>query len=134
MAHFAKIENGVVVQVIVAEQDFINSGAVGSPAHWVATSYNTQGGTHKLGGTPLRKNFAGIGYTYDANKDAFIPPQPYPSWVLDEQTCLWSAPVPLSPDCIYCDWDEATLSWQSTATPEQIAAVKAANEVLDAKP
>ena len=77
MAHFAKVENGLVIDVIVAEQEFINSGAVGDPSSWVQTSYNTYAGVHKLGGIPLRKNYAGIGYTYDAQRDAFIPPNPF---------------------------------------------------------
>ena len=90
MSHFAKVENGLVTQVIVAEQDFIDSGSVGDPATWVQTSYNTQGGVHVLGGTPLRKNYAGIGFTYDNTRDAFIPPRPVTgTWVLDEQTCQW---------------------------------------------
>ena len=83
MAHFAKVENGIVSQVIVAEQDFINSGAVGDPSSWVQTSYNTHAGVHRNGGTPLRKNYAGIGFVYDAGRDAFYPPSPYPSWSLN---------------------------------------------------
>jgi hypothetical protein len=75
MAHFAKIENNIVTQVIVAEQDVINSGLFGSPASWVQTSYNTHNGVHALGGTPLRKNFAGVGYTYDPVADEFNPPK-----------------------------------------------------------
>lgn len=90
MAHFAKVENGIVTQVIVAEQDVINSGMFGTG--WVQTSYNTRGGVHANGGTPLRKNYAGIGFTYDAQRDAFIPPRPSPAWTLDEATCLWVAP------------------------------------------
>ena len=134
MAHFAKIENGVVVQVIVAEQDFINSGIVGSPAHWVATSYNTQGGIHKLGGTPLRKNFAGIDYTYDAQRDAFIPPKPYPSWILDEQTCLWRVPVKMPEDGQFYEWDESIVNWRVIpVSQEQADSIAVANEVLDAK-
>ena len=90
MSHFAKIENGLVTQVIVAEQDFIDSGYVGSPTDWIQTSYNTRGGIHTLGGTPLRKNYAGIGFTYDSTRDAFIPPMPSDgSYILDEDTCLW---------------------------------------------
>ena len=93
MSHFAQIdENNIVTNVIVAEQDFIDSGAVGDPSKWIQTSYNTQAGEHKLGGTPLRKNYAGIGYTYDSTLDAFIPPKPFNSWVLNEDTCLWNAP------------------------------------------
>lgn len=88
MSHFAKIENGVVTQVIVAEQDVIDSGLFGTG--WVQTSYNTQGGQHPEG-RPLRKNYAGVGFTYDSNRDAFIPPKPEGSWILDEETCLWVA-------------------------------------------
>jgi hypothetical protein len=75
------------------------------------TSYNTHGGVHALGGTPLRKNYAGIGYTYDAGRDAFIPPKPYASWVLNETTCLWDAPVAYPDDGKRYSWDEATTSW-----------------------
>lgn len=86
MSHFAKVENNFVVQVIVAEQDVIDSGMFGTG--WVQTSYNTYGGQHPEG-RPLRKNFAGIGYIYDAIRDAFIPPQPAHNSILDEETCLW---------------------------------------------
>lgn len=89
MAHFAKVENGVVTQVIVAGQDVIDSGMFGTG--WVQTSYNTRGGQHPEG-RPLRKNYAGVGYTYDSKRDAFIPPRPSPAWTLDETTCLWVAP------------------------------------------
>lgn len=113
MAHYAQInENNQVTQVIVAEQDFIDSGAVGDPATWIQTSYNTYGGQHRLGGTPLRKNYAGIGYTYDSVRDAFIPPRPYPSWQLSEETCLWSAPTPMPTDGQLYRWDEPSTSWQ----------------------
>lgn len=112
MGHFAKVENGIVTQVIVAEQDFIDSGAVGSPSMWIQTSYNTYGGEHKLGGTSLRKNYAGIGFTYDAIRDAFIPPKPYESWVLNEDSCLWNAPVEYPNDGKEYYWDEATVSWK----------------------
>lgn len=111
MSHFAKVENGVVTQVIVAEQDFINSGALGEPSLWVQTSYNTSGGQHLLGGTPLRKNFAGIGFTYDATRDAFIPPKPFASWTLNENTCQWDAPVAMPEDNKSYTWDETSLSW-----------------------
>lgn len=109
MAHFAQVENGIVMQVIVADQDVIDSGAFGSS--WIQTSYNTQGGQHRFGGTPLRKNYAGIGYTYDAQRDAFIPPQPFPSWTLNEDSCLWQPPTSMPDDGKMYDWDEATLSW-----------------------
>lgn len=117
MSHFAKVENGIVSQVIVAEQDFINSGAVGDPASWVQTSYNTFAGEHRNGGTPLRKNYAGVGMIYDSVRDAFYAPQPFPSWVLDEATCIWNAPVPMPEDSGQGDppkmynWDEATTNW-----------------------
>ena len=113
MSHFAKVENGVVVQVIVAEQDVIDSGIFGHG--WVQTSYNTHGGQHPEG-RPLRKNYAGIGYTYDSQRDAFIPPQPFPSWVINEETCLWSSPVPYPTDDKRYSWDEATTSWVEMGT------------------
>jgi len=109
MAHFAQVINGYVQQVIVADQDVIDSGAFGSG--WVQTSYNTYANQHRLGGTPFRKNYAGIGYTYDAQRDAFIPPQPYPSWTLNEDTCLWQPLTPMPTDGKMYDWDEATLIW-----------------------
>jgi hypothetical protein len=114
MSHFAKVENGTVVNVIVAEQDVIDSGIFGHG--WVQTSYNTHGGQHPEG-RPLRKNYAGIGYTYDEQRDAFIPPQPYPSWIMSEETCLWSAPTPMPTDAGTGEppkrysWDEPTLAW-----------------------
>jgi hypothetical protein len=83
----------------------------GDPATWVQTSYNTQGGVHTQGGTPLRKNYAGIGYSYDAARDAFIPPKPYNSWLLNDETCLWSAPVAYPADSKLYRWDEETLNW-----------------------
>jgi len=86
MGHFAKVEDGIVTQVIVAEQDVIDSGLFGDG--WVQTSYNTHGGQHPEG-RPLRKNFAGLGYAYDAQRDAFIPPRPEGNWSLNEDTCLW---------------------------------------------
>jgi hypothetical protein len=112
MAHFALVNaQGIVEQVIVAEQDVIDSGIFGNPSSWVQTSYNTQGGVHVLGGTPLRKNYAGIGFIYDAIRDAFIPPKPYNSWILNEETCLWEAPVSLPSDGQRYDWNEETLNW-----------------------
>ncbi len=92
MAHWAKIENGIVTQVNVVEDDFIQANPDRYTGQWVKTSYNTIGGVHQLGGTPLRKNYAGIGYTYDEVRDAFIPPKPEvegKEFVLDEDTCLW---------------------------------------------
>ena len=109
MSHFAKVENGIVTQVIVADQDVINSGLFGTG--WVQTSYNTQGGKHTQGGTPMRMNYAGIGYVYDIGRDAFYAPQPFPSWTLDETTCYWQAPVPMPSDNKLYRWEESTLSW-----------------------
>ena len=111
MSHFAKLDNNIVTEVIVAEQDFIDSGVVGDSSLWVQTSYNTYGNVHKLGGTPLRKNYAGIGYTYDASRDAFIPPKPYNSWVLNETTCQYDAPVAMPTDDKQYTWDETTTNW-----------------------
>ncbi len=110
MSHFAKVEDGIVTQVIVAEQDVIDTGLFGTG--WVQTSYNTHAGAHAQGGTPLRKNYAGIGYTYDAGRDAFYATKPFDSWLLDEDTCIWTAPVPMPVEegKMY-SWDENTLSW-----------------------
>jgi hypothetical protein len=127
MSHFAKVEDGVVTQVLVAEQDFINSGAVGDPAQWIQTSYNTRAGVHyePNSTTPsadqskaLRKNYAGIGYSYDAGRDAFIPPKPYASWVIDEATAQYVSPIAYPTDGQEYDWDEATVSWV-VVTPEE---------------
>ena len=112
MSHFAKVENGIVTQVIVAEQDVIDSGLFGTG--WVQTSYNTIGGQHPEG-RPLRKNYAGIGFTYDATRDAFIPPKLFASWVLNENTCLWDAPIPCPDDGKEYIWDEPTTSWVEKA-------------------
>lgn len=120
MGHFAEIKDGVVLRVIVAEQDFIDSGAVGDPSTWLQTSYNTRGGVHYDPQTGLpsadqskafRKNFAGPGGTYDPVRDAFINAQPFPSWTLDEETCWWVPPTPMPQDDNMYRWDEATLSW-----------------------
>ena len=111
MAHFAQVENGIVTQVIVAEQDVIDSGLFGTG--WIQTSYNTYGGQHPEG-RPLRKNYAGVGYTYDSNRDAFIPPQPFASWVLNETTCLWDAPTPMPTDGKFYNWNEQQLAWVET--------------------
>jgi hypothetical protein len=111
MAHYAKVQNGLVTQVIVAEPEFFETFVDSSPGTWIQTSYNTRGGVHLLDGTPLRKNYAGVGFTYDSTKDAFIPPKPYASWTLDEETCLWNAPVAYPTDGKDYRWDEATTSW-----------------------
>lgn len=119
MAHFAQIdENNIVTQVLVIEQDVVDSGLFGDPQSFIQTSYNTHAGVHANGGTPLRKNYAGIGYTYDALRDAFIPPKPYASWVLNEDTCLWDAPIqiPVEEGKIFV-WDEDTVSWVEFTPP-----------------
>lgn len=110
MAHFAKIsKENIVEQVIVADsKEWCESNLGGE---WLQTSYNTYGGKHTLGGTPLRKNYAGIGYTYDKDRDAFIPPQPYPSWTLNEETCLWVSPIPYPEDGNRYVWDEEKVEW-----------------------
>lgn len=123
MSHFARVNaQGIVEQVIVAEQDFID--ALPDKTSWVQTSYNTHGGKHPEG-RPLRKNYAGIGYIYDPQRDAFYTPRPYPSWILNEETCLWEPPVPMPSDAVdpitaklYPDtglkvyvWDEPQQNW-----------------------
>lgn len=110
MAHFAKVNNGTVEQVIVAEQDIIDT----LDGTWVQTSYNTDGGVHLLGGTPLRKNYATIGGVYDSVRDAFYEPQPFDSWVLDEESCIWIPPTPRPDDGLLYEWDEENLSWIET--------------------
>jgi hypothetical protein len=126
MSHFAKVVDNIVEQVIVAEQDFIDT--LPDSSAWVQTSYNTRGGKHYApntsdedGGVALRKNYAGVGYTYDTTRDAFYAPQPYPSWLLDEDTCLWDSPVPHpnkdateeNPgDGKMYAWDEDIVNWK----------------------
>ena len=117
MSHFAKVLNGKVVQVIVAEQDFFNTFIDTSPGQWIQTSYNTRGGIHygtdgqPDDGIALRANFAGIGYIYDASADVFYEPKPFPSWTISAPTWIWQAPVTYPNDGKQYKWDEATLSW-----------------------
>ena len=122
MAHYAFLdENNIVTEVIVGK----NEGEEGTDweVHYgnfrgqtcKRTSYNTQGGVHSGGGTPYRKNYAGIGYTYELVRDAFIPPKPYASWLLDEASCLWEAPVPMPDDGELYQWDEAAGEWAIVA-------------------
>jgi hypothetical protein len=111
VGHFAKVVDGKVTQVIVAEPEFFDTFVDSSPGQWLQTSYRTHGGQHPEN-RPLRKNYAGVGYDYDAARDAFIPPQPFASWVLDSQTCLWNAPVAMPTDGNMYSWDEATISWK----------------------
>jgi hypothetical protein len=113
MAHYAKVADGIVQQVIVAEEGFFDKFVDSSPGEWFQTSYNTHGGIHLDGGTPLRMNFAGVGFTYDSVLDAFIEPQPYNSWTLNEDTCLWESPTPRPEEGQYM-WDEDTTSWVET--------------------
>ena len=110
MAHYAKVENGAVTEVIVAEQDFVDT----LDGTWVQTSYNTHGGAHTDGGTPLRKNYASIGCVYDSTRDAFYAPQPYASWTLNETTCLWEPPTPMPNGDPSYTWNEATTSWDAS--------------------
>tara|TARA_B110000908_G_C10024590_1_gene344466 strand:- start:63 stop:407 length:345 start_codon:yes stop_codon:yes gene_type:complete len=111
MAHYAKVENGIVTQLIVAEADFFDTFVDSSPGEWIQTSYNTLGGVHLNGDTPLRKNYAGQGYTYDSTRDAFIAPQPYTSWTLNETTCLWEPPVAYPDDDEQYTWNETDQQW-----------------------
>ena len=114
MAHYAKVNNGIVQKVIVAEPEFFDTFIDDTPGMWVQTSYNTFGGEHKLGGTPLRKNYAGTGFTYDQIRDAFIPPQDFPSWSLNETTCLWEPPIPRPTDGKLYRWDETLYQSDNT--------------------
>jgi hypothetical protein len=112
MAHYAKVLDGTVLEVIVAEQEFIDTYVDSTAGEWIQTSYNTSGGVHLKGGTPLRKNYASIEGVYDEERDAFYEIQPYPSWTLNEDTCFWEPPSP-KPEVeghIY-DWNESSLSW-----------------------
>jgi hypothetical protein len=121
MGHYAKIVNGVVTKVIVADADFFNGFIDDSPGEWIQTSYNTRGGVYYTPNSnvsatnqsnALRKNYAGVGYSYSPVLDAFIPPQPFPSWNLNEDTCLWSAPAPYPTDGKEYYWNEEVLNWQ----------------------
>jgi hypothetical protein len=110
MAHYAKVNNGIVENVIVAEADFFNTFIDSSPGTGIQTSYNTYGNQHPSG-TPLRGNYAGVGYTYDATNDVFYAPKPYPSWILNESTWLWKAPVDYPTEEGKFIWNEKTLTW-----------------------
>jgi hypothetical protein len=131
MAHFAKVQDGIVTKVIVAEPEFFDTFVDDSPGRWVKTSYNMRGGVYYDPATNqpaedqsiiaddegrMRKNYAGIGYTYDAQRDAFIPPQPYASWTLNEDTCLWESPVAYPEDGKRYQWDEDTTNWIEVET------------------
>lgn len=120
MAHFSQVIDGVVVRVLVIDQEHIDTGLWGDPSTWVQTSYNTRGGIYYTPNTnepdpdqskAFRKNFGRVGYTWDADRNAFIPPQPFPSWTLDEFSCTWTAPVPYPDDGKPYAWDEPTRAW-----------------------
>ena len=122
MSHFAKVCDGKVTQVIVAEPEFFDTFVDSSPGAWIQTSYNTRGGVHygpdglPDGGEALRGNYAGIGYTYDQTNDVFYAPQPFASWTLSQTTWLWSAPVPYPADDQRYVWDEPTVNWKLVPT------------------
>jgi len=119
MAHFAEVDNNYMVLRVVTVSDaqehrgheFLSMD-LGLGGRWYKTSYNTSGGVHQLGGTPYRKNYAGVGYFFDRNKQAFIPPKPFPSWILDEETCLWKAPTSMPINGNLYNWNEETTSWE----------------------
>ena len=126
MAHFAEIDgDNIVTRVLVVNdadasdgQNFL-ANTLGLGGTWKQTSYNTSGGVHSTGGTPFRKNYAGVGYTYDSGRDAFIPPKPYASWLLNEDTCLWDAPTPMPvEEGKMFTWVEADLNWQEVVLGE----------------
>jgi hypothetical protein len=119
MSHYAKVNNGIVITVIVAEADFFTNGHFidTSPGQWIQTSYNTRGGIHydsngqPDGGIALRGNYAGIGYIYDQVNDVFYPPQPYPSWTISSPNWTWTPPTPYPTDNNFYNWDETTKTW-----------------------
>ena len=115
MSHFAKVLDGKVIQVIVAEPEFFETFIDTSAGTWLQTSYNTIANTHKLGGTPLRGNFASVGGVYDAKNDVFYAQKPFPSWLLNESNWTWEAPTPYPTDDKQYSWDEATTSWKEVA-------------------
>jgi hypothetical protein len=116
MSHYAKVVDGKVTQVIVAEADFFNTFVDSSPGTWIQTSYNTHGGQHPEG-RPLRGNYAGIGYTYDATNDVFYAPQPYPSWTIAAPTWTWTPPVAMPTDGKLYSWNESIKNWEITPSP-----------------
>jgi hypothetical protein len=111
MSHFAKVVDGKVTQVIVAEKEFFDTFVDSSPGTWLQTSYNTYGNQHPEG-RPLRGNYAGIGYTYDATNDVFYAPQPFSSWILNNTTWLWEAPVAMPTDDKVYKWNESITNWE----------------------
>lgn len=117
MGHFAKVVDGKVTQVIVAEPEFFQTFVDSSPGAWIQTSYNTIGNKHTQGGTPLRGNYAGVGYTYDAVNDVFVAPSPFQSWILNSSTWLWEPPVAMPADGKMYVWDEPTVAWKEVVLP-----------------
>ena len=119
MAHFAKLDENNVVIFVTVGRDEDDGKEIELSARtgevYKQTSYNTRGGIHMLGGVPFRKNYAGIGYTYDAVRDAFIPPKPHPSWLLNDETCLWNPPYPYPTDGKIYVWNENLVSWVGVA-------------------
>lgn len=117
MSHYAKVVDGKVTQVIVAEASFFDTFVDTTPGQWIQTSYNTKGNVHygpdgqPDGGVPLRGNYAGMGYTYDFENDVFYGPQPFPSWILNNNTWTWEAPVPMPEDGNVYSWNEETQTW-----------------------
>jgi hypothetical protein len=116
MGHFAKVVDGKVVQVIVAEPDFFDTFVDSSPGDWIQTSYNTLAGKHILGGTPLRGNYAGVGFVYDQANDVFYAPQPFASWILDQTDWTWKAPVAIPEDGKVYTWNEPTVAWKEVVS------------------
>jgi hypothetical protein len=123
MAHFAKVEDGIVTQVLVIDQETLNTGLWGDPSLWIQTSYNTRRGVHYIPGTDtpsgqphVRGNYAGIGYTYDKDNDVFLPPKPYDSFILNETTWTWEAPIakPVSEEGDLWVWSETNHAWENT--------------------
>ena len=125
MAHFAEVgSDNIVTRVLVVGDDQEDRGQeflatdLGLGGNWKKTSYNTSGGVHATGGTPFRKNYAGVGFTYDEARDAFYSPKPYTSWTLDEETCVWNAPTPMPVvEGKMFEWVEADLNWQEVVAP-----------------
>ena len=123
MSHFAKVTDGKVTQVIVAEKEFFDTYVDSTPGEWIQTSYNTRGGLHygqdnqPDGGVALRGNYAGIGYIYDRTNDVFYAPQPFPSWTISAPDWTWKAPVDMPTDGKMYSWDEATKSWTEVTLP-----------------
>lgn len=118
MASYAKVLNNIVTQVIVAEPDFFNTFIDTSPGEWLETCYGAVGGKDLCGNPAIRKNYAGVGYSYDKTLDAFIPPPPYKKWVLDKETCLWNPPIPVPTDGKIYLWSDELNDWEEQPIPD----------------